>query len=416
MAVGEKKGVNMKKLFKCLGIVCTIALILAVFLGIYSPEKISAADEKTVRVTTQKELNKALKDSSIDTVILRTDTYDSITISSKKAKKKKLIVDAPNSIIVNKAKFKSVVLENAEYYTEDVSGNNITVYISDFEIAEGRSVKKLTAKRVVTGYTIRKGASIKSLVYSIDENKSSYDKETRTLKLKTQVFDYEIYDYKDISYKFILDEAGRITYLEYKQPSTKRLLKTNSEYDENGNLLKVKEVYADNGEVSFSFEYKYDGNNNCIYAKEYDGYDNIEKNVEYDDNGREISYINVYSSGSIAKGTYVYDSKGRKIQSSYSYGTEDKLYYGDTTTYTYNKKGYRTKTVAEYLDGDKTIYTNKYDSAGNNYYCTMDEYDADGNVERYKYKYEYDEYGEMLAGYIQYPNSKEWLDMSELGD
>ena len=94
----------------------------------YSPEKISAADEKTVRVTTQKELNKALKDSSIDTVILRTDTYDSITISSKKAKKKKLIVDAPNSIIVNKAKFKSVVLENAEYYTEDVSGNNITIY------------------------------------------------------------------------------------------------------------------------------------------------------------------------------------------------------------------------------------------------------------------------------------------------
>ena len=415
MAVGEKKGVNMKKLFKCLGIVCTIALILAVFLGIYNPEKISAADEKTVRVTTQKELNKALKDSSINTIILRTDTYDSITISSKKAKKKKLIVDAPDSRIVNKAKFKSIVIEHADHYTEDVSGNSITSYISDLEVAEGRSVKKLTFKCMATYYVIRKGALIKSLTYSIGKNKSSYDAKTRTLKLKTQVLDYETYDYKDVSYKLILDEVGRVTYLDYKD-SSKRTLKTNVEYDENGNLLKVKEVYADNGEVSFSFEYKYDGNNNCIYAKEYDGYDNIEKNVEYDDNGREISYINVNSSGSIAKGTYVYDSKGRKIQSSYSYGTEDKSYYGDTTTYTYNKKGYRTKTVAEYLDGDKTIYTNKYDSAGNNYYCTMDEYDADGKVERYKYKYEYDEYGEMLTGYIQYPNSKEWLDMSELGD
>ena len=314
MAVGEKKGVNMKKLFKCLGIVCTIALILAVFLGIYNPEKISAADEKTVRVTTQKELNKELKDSSINTIILRTDTYDSITISSKKAKKKKLIVDAPDSRIVNKAKFKSIVIEHADHYTEDVSGNSITSYISDLEVAEGRSVKKLTFKCMATYYVIRKGALIKSLTYSIGKNKSSYDAKTRTLKLKTQVLDYETYDYKDVSYKLILDEVGRVTYLDYKD-SSKRTLKTNVEYDENGNLLKVKEVYADNGEVSFSFEYKYDGNNNCIYAKEYDGYDNIEKNVEYDDNGREISYINVNSSGSIAKGTYVYDSKGRKIQS-----------------------------------------------------------------------------------------------------
>ena len=40
----------------------------------------------------------------------------------------------------------------------------------------------------------------------------------------------------------------------------------------------------------------------------------------------------------------------------------------------------------------------------------------DGTVNRYKYKYVYDEYGEMLTGYILYPNSKEWLDMSELGD
>ena len=105
----------MKKINRVLGLFCVLALMAALFTGLSRPEKASAAEGNTVRVATQKELKKALKDSSVETIILRTNTYDSITISSKKAKNKKLIVDAYNSKITNKAKFKSITLISADH-------------------------------------------------------------------------------------------------------------------------------------------------------------------------------------------------------------------------------------------------------------------------------------------------------------
>ena len=406
----------MKKINRVLGLFCVLALMAALFTGLSRQEKASAAEGNTVRVATQKELKKALKDSSIETIILRTNTYDSITISSKKAKNKKLIVDAYNSKITNKAKFKSITLISADHYIEDVSGNTITAQTTAFEIAENRTVKKLILNCLGTDYVVRKGASIKNLVYRFGGKNSSYDKSSHTLKFKANVFDYETFDCKEVSYKLVTDEAGRVTYLEYKEPSSKRSLKTDIEYDENGNILKTKEVYADNGKVNLSYEYKYDNYNNRIYEYADHGYYTEEINTEYDSEGRRISYTSLHSDGNTSKSEYTYDSKGRKIKSVYTYSRENIILSGDTTTYTYNKKGYRTKVVTEHLDGYKGIEVDKYDSAGNYYYGIQDEYFEDGTVNRYKYKYVYDEYGEMLTGYILYPNSKEWLDMSELGD
>ena len=180
--------------------VCAVALVAALFSGFCRPLAVKAASSKTVRVTTQKELNTALKDASVETIILRSETYDSITISSKKAKKKNIIIDAENSNIVNKSRFKSIELISAAYYIEDVSNNTITASTTAFEIAEGRTVKKLTLTVMSSKYVIRKGASIKNLAYNLGGNKSKYNKSTRTLKVKGESFDWQTYDYVTINY------------------------------------------------------------------------------------------------------------------------------------------------------------------------------------------------------------------------
>ena len=66
----------MKKAFRrfCSLGVALLAVILV--MGIIGPIKIQAAEKKTVRVLTAKELNKALKKSDVGTVILRTESYD----------------------------------------------------------------------------------------------------------------------------------------------------------------------------------------------------------------------------------------------------------------------------------------------------------------------------------------------------
>ncbi len=408
----------MKKIIGFLGLICVLAFVSTLFTGLYGPEKVSAAESKTVRVATRKELKKALKDSSISTIILRTDTYDSLTITSKKAKKKKLIVDAPDADIINTARFKSIVIKNANSYIEDVSGNTITTDITrDIEIAEGRSVKKLTVTRFSTDLIIRKGASIKSLAYNVDGNKSSYDAKTRTLKIKVSELDYNTYDYYDVSYKLVIDEAGRITYLSYKDPYEKRLLESNTVYDENGNILEVKEHYADNGEVTFSQSYKYDENNNRIEADLNTKYEKSEETREYDNAGRLVRISKKTDDGHSSLSEYVYDAKSRLSESTYEYGMEGEgTLFADLTTYTYNTKGYCTKIVSESRDGYISVDTYKYDKKGNLYASVKEETFANGNKSKYQYKYEYDEYGEMTAGYIRFPGEKEWIDMSELGD
>ena len=81
---------NIKKIF---GVICALILVTSLFTGLFENFTVKAASKKTVRVTTQKELKKALKNSKVGTIILRTQIYDDFTISSKKAKKKNLIVE-----------------------------------------------------------------------------------------------------------------------------------------------------------------------------------------------------------------------------------------------------------------------------------------------------------------------------------
>lgn len=402
---------NIKKIF---GVICALILLTSLFAGLFENFTVKAASKKTVRVTTQKELKKALKNSKVGTIILRTQIYDDFTISSKKAKKKNLIVDAENANIVNKSKFKSIEIINAKKYTEDVSGNTITCGISGMIIAEGRSVKKLTFSYLISDYVLRKGASIKTLAYDIDGKKSSFDKKTGTLTAKVSYFSFETGDYCDVTYKVIIDETGKITKLTYADPEGNNYV-SNAEYDENGNMIFVDETNAKTGDITFRFNYEYDKDNNLVSQHSDYGTWDEDTTFEYNSKGLLISRKSVNSVGTKMEWAYKYDSKGRMSESDYSYSS-DSYSSSDTTKETYDKNGYKTKTEMLNDTGYKCVYTYKYDSEGNQYYYTLDETYIDGTTATYEYKYEFDEWGVLLAGYIKYPYDDEWIDMSELGD
>ena len=400
----------MKRFIKYLSTLIAIALVAVLTVGIIGPVKAQAASKKTVRVVTQKELNKALKKSNVGTVILRTQTYDSITISSKKAKKKNIIIDAPYANIENKSKFKSIEVKNAGKYIENCSGNTISVnYTDHFIIAEGKNVKKLTVTTLSTNYVIRKGASIGTITYKGEGLTSSVDKKTGVLTVKNS---WE--DGNSIEYQMTLDADGRIVYLSYNDYEGTMFI-TVAEYDDNGNMLEVREINADTNELSFKQTYEYDKDNNPVKYV-LDSNDLLQTySYEYNSKGYVTAYYSYSSDSGEYLFEYTYDKNGRNVETK---GEVETLYYSYryTEKTTYDKKGYMLKSVKDYDDGVQVIDTYEYDKDGNNTYYCNEQITVDGESSKYEYKYEYDKLGDMTDAYIKMPGDSEWYNFDDIGD
>lgn len=92
---------SVQRLFKTI-LVLSLVLTFVVSLADIAPVKTKAADNTIKAVYTVKQLKKAMKAKSAATIILRTETYDSITIPSvKNAKNKELVIYAQNASIKN---------------------------------------------------------------------------------------------------------------------------------------------------------------------------------------------------------------------------------------------------------------------------------------------------------------------------
>lgn len=408
----------MRRMFKYLGTLLAIIMVAAVTLGIIGPQEVQAASKKTVRVSTQKELNKALKNSKVGTIILRTSTYDKITINSKKAKKKNVIIDAPSAVVENKSKLKSIEIQSVTKYIENASGNTIVDnYGGEFILADGKNVKKLTLKYFNTDYIIGKGASISSLVYDIDGKKSSFDKATGKLKLTNTVGVGEYYvDYRevDVVYTLTLDEAGRVTGISYTDPDG-RLLETTVKYDKYGNFTEVKEVVAKTKETVFIRESKYDADHNLTY-RYLNGKDYSETSTyEYDSKGRVVADTYDTSYDCHIKDKYTYDSNGRKVgkDCNYLYGSWGYDYVSEMS---YDSNGFLLSNVETYSEGYKYIMNYEYDKSGNRTYWSREELYTDGKSAMYEYKTEYDKLGGVLNEYIKFPGEDEWYNFDDLGD
>ena len=119
----------MKKLMKSvLACLLAFAMVLTVM-----PVNSYAAAKKSVVVTNQKQLEKALKNGATN-IVIKTNKNVKITIpATKKAAKASISVQAKNATITNKASVKSIVIKDAKAFVE--SGKNNDIKITDSKLS-----------------------------------------------------------------------------------------------------------------------------------------------------------------------------------------------------------------------------------------------------------------------------------------
>ncbi|MCR5585130.1 MAG: Ig-like domain-containing protein, partial [Lachnospiraceae bacterium] len=85
--------------------------------------------DKTKIVSSQKELEKALKDNTLTKIVLRTEEVAAFEIPQGDYKNIKLVVDVPNADVVNRGVFKGICLANIaeDTFIENAVGNDIII-------------------------------------------------------------------------------------------------------------------------------------------------------------------------------------------------------------------------------------------------------------------------------------------------
>lgn len=375
-----------------------------------------AATKKTVRAATEKQLKAALKNPDVSTVVFRTVSYKDITIKSSKARKKKIIIDAPNVAITNTARFKKVEVLRAKEYYEAVSGNTLKISADAYiHVAEGVTVKKLVFYTEPIDYNIQKNGSVKSIVIADKNHKSTFDKETRTLTFETvgtwTSYDSDYYGTTENlvteeypkKYTAVLDESGRVLRSSYTGWATEE--RSECKYDEDGNCIERKKYDVSSGDLELTSYYEYI----------YEGYRLIEE-IDHSYEPQTVTYKKVYdedgrlsethdSSPYYSEDTeYTYDDNGLLICENTT-----KMWFSNdgrlesrkswTTTNTYDKNGFLS-VWEKYLIDDHTKYTitNEYDKAHNLIRSTHVRKtllgDGDELIDTvYELSYEYDEMG-----------------------
>ena len=381
---------------KCIGKLLMALVIIISAVMLIEGYSIHAAEGKTVRVSTAKQLKKAIKNEDVGTIILRTKAYITITIKADKAAADKfLIVDAAHVNVVNKAVFAGIEIRSVNKYTESVSGNKISItgyfddYLDTFTVSKKKQVESLkitNGSDYYPGYVLRKGAKVKELVLvredagaPVELSLTAGDK-TAKLHIADEYGDY----YMD--YKITIDKYGRISRRVCDSDAAEFRLDYTYKYDSNGNLTSISG--RDNEHGKFSDKFTYSNGNlikrvedgfdllQCVYTYDNKGNKTSEKihseyhmdgqtwsvtsyhEYEYDKNGR-LSYESYEQDDDMSEFAYTYDSKGFKIEE-----FENNYGLGISTTFTYNKYG-DLITVKQTADGETAVMNYKYDKLGN---------------------------------------------------
>ena len=159
----------MKKLMKSvLACLLAFAMVLTVM-----PVNSYAAAKKSVVVTNQKQLEKALKNGATN-IVIKTNKNVKITIpATKKAAKASISIQAKNATITNKASVKSIVIKDAKTFVESGKNNDIKITDSklsltvakgskgaDIKVAKKDAEIKVVAKGDVASVTVAKTADV----------------------------------------------------------------------------------------------------------------------------------------------------------------------------------------------------------------------------------------------------------------
>lgn len=336
---------------------------------------IQAGEGKTVRVSTAKQLKKAIKNEDVGTIILRTEAYITITIKADKAAADKfLIIDSDNVNVVNKAVFAGIEIQSANKYTESVSGNKISVtgYLGDVHdsliISKKKQVECLTLQNVFydPGYVLRKGAKVKELVLVMKDNGAPVEL-SLTAKNKTGKIHLKN-EYGFIQdYKISIDKYGRISGIFCDSDTLEFACDYKYKYNSNGNVIEISGWDNENGDFTDIYTYS----NGNLVKRVYNGFDPIERDYTYDSNGNKVSvkvYCEYHMDGQSWSETSYYE---------YEYDENDRLIY----------ERYEDE------DGDRTSENSyKYDSKG---FC-VEEYSNDYGLESFM-TYTYNKYGDQVS-------------------
>ena len=381
---------------KCIGKILMALVIIISAVMLIEGYSTHAGEGKTVRVSTAKQLKKAIKNEDVGTIILRTKAYITITIKADKAAEDKfLIVDSDHVNVVNKAVFAGIEIRSVNKYTESVSGNKISLtgyYDNDldaFTVSKKKQVESLKISNgsdYYPGYVLRKGAKVKELVIVKEEAGApveiSLTSKNKTAKLHIS----DVYgDYYE-DYKITIDKYGRITRRVCDSDAAEFRLDYTYKYDANGNLTSISGRDNENGDFTDKVTYS----NGNLIKRVADGFDMLQRDYtydnkgnmtsekisseyhmdgqtwsvtsyhefEYDNNGR-LSYESYEQDDDMSEFAYTYDSKGFKIEE-----FENNYGLGINTTFTYNKYG-DLITVKQTADGETAVMNYTYDKLGN---------------------------------------------------
>lgn len=346
--------------FRTISKLIAVLVIVLTALIICIPQDVQAASGKTVTVSNAKKFKSAMKKYNVGVIIFKTDAYMKLTIKNvKTAKTKRLIIEAPNTDIINKAVFADIEIKEAGSYTEAANGNNISLtgYINggreNFIIAKKKTVESLKIYSNYFSepkYTIRKGAKIKNITLIANTEptlvESSFNSAKRQLTLK---YDNE-YGYIQ-SYVVKLDKYGRMTSIKCEAEGAEFDCDYTFKYDSNGNL--TESSGDDNMDGPAVTKYTYEGDR--LIKSESSGFSESVTEYEYDSKGnllKEFTHIDDSMDGQpfVVEEIriYKYDDQGRLIYEKLEDYSNDYMHpeltlgYHYEYEYTYDSKGNRT--------------------------------------------------------------------------
>ena len=346
--------------FRTISKLIAVLVIVLTALIICIPQDVQAASGKTVTVSTAKKLKSAMKKSNVGVIIFKTNAYTKLTIKNvKTAKTKRLIIEAPNTDIINKAVFADIEIKEAGSYTEAANGNNISLtgYINggreNFIIAKKKTVESLKIYSNYFSepkYTIRKGGKIKNITLIANTEptlvESSFNSAKRQLTLK---YDNE-YGYIQ-SYVIKLDKYSRMTSIKCEAEGAEFDCDYTFKYDSNGNL--TESSGDDNMDGPAVTKYTYEGDR--LIKSESSGFSESVTEYEYDSKGnllKEFTHIDDSMDGQpfVVEEIriYKYDNQGRLIYEKLEDYSNDYMHpeltlgYHYEYEYTYDSKGNRT--------------------------------------------------------------------------
>lgn len=150
----------MKKLF-------SLFLVVAMVVAMIPATTVQAAAKKTITVSTQAQLTKALVTKGVAKIIVKTNKTKKFSIK-KGTYSAKLEMNAPKASITNSGKWRDVTVVDAKNYTEKAKNNKIVVKDKKltFTVAKGANVKSVTFAKKGSSNTLKIDGTVGSLKVS----------------------------------------------------------------------------------------------------------------------------------------------------------------------------------------------------------------------------------------------------------